>query len=147
MAFGCAHLESGRSPELEVQRRNQLETIIKKSFITDSRVLNRNQYDWQSHDVKVIFGDLNFRNIQELTLEAAVRLVEQDDIESLQNYDEYITFSRLPDYKRGILKNYKEGTLTFGPTYKYLMKTNTYDLRRFPSYTDRILFEMPHDLP
>lgn len=65
LTFGCAHLESGRSTELEQIRRNQLEAIITKSFVND-RGLNRNAYDWQSHDIKVIFGDLNFRNIQSL---------------------------------------------------------------------------------
>jgi hypothetical protein len=46
-----------------------------------------------------------------------------------------------------LLRNYREGTITFGPTYKYIMKTDEYDLNRMPAYTDRILFESVHDLP
>ena len=127
-------------------RRNQLEAIITKSFVND-RGLNRNKYDWQSHDIKVIFGDLNFRNIQSLEFDQAIRLLEQDDIQSLQNFDEYIAFQKQPKAKRGILQNYQEGTLTFAPTYKFHVKTNDYDMKRFPSYTDRILFESVHALP
>jgi len=36
--------------------------------------------------------------------------------------------------------------MTFRPTYKFLIKTNDYDLNRFPSYTDRILFESVHEM-
>jgi hypothetical protein len=45
------------------------------------------------------------------------------------------------------LKNYREGTITFAPTYKYLVKTNDYDYNREPAYTDRILFENLYDMP
>ena len=38
------------------------------------------QYNWQSHDIKVIFGDLNFRNTVNLENEQAAKLIEQDDI-------------------------------------------------------------------
>ena len=54
---------------------------------------------------------------------------------------------RLPKDQKGILANYREGTITFGPTYKYQIKTNTYDLKRMPAYTDRILFESVHEMP
>ncbi len=49
--------------------------------------------------------------------------------------------------QKGILCNYKEGTLTFAPTYKFKIKEEEYDDKREPSYTDRILFESIHDLP
>jgi hypothetical protein len=45
------------------------------------------------------------------------------------------------------LGNYKEGTITFAPTYKFKIKQDIYDEKREPSYTDRILFESIHDLP
>lgn len=43
--------------------------------------------------------------------------------------------------------HYREGTLTFGPTYKYFVKTNEYNFKRQPAYTDRIIFEAAHDQP
>jgi len=54
---------------------------------------------------------------------------------------------REPKLKKGVLRHYKEGTMTFRPTYKFIVKTNEYDWNRFPSYTDRILFESVHPLP
>ena len=45
------------------------------------------------------------------------------------------------------MRNYKEGVITFSPTYKYLIKTNEFDWNRSPAYCDRILFESVHDLP
>lgn len=52
-----------------------------------------------------------------------------------------------PRSAKGILKHYREGIMTFRPTYKFITKTSDYDLARFPSYTDRILFEGIYDLP
>lgn len=62
-------------------------------------------------------------------------------------YDEFIRFQKTPKSKKGALRNYKEGVITFTPTYKYLVKTNEYDWKRMPAYTDRIIFEAIHDLP
>lgn len=146
MTFANCHLESGQASGLEVNRRLQLEQIIKTAYINE-RGTNMLQYNWQSHDIKVIFGDLNFRNTINLDAEKAAKLLEQDDIQSLQYYDEFLTFSRLPKNQRGLLRNYKEGVITFSPTYKYLVKTNEFDWNRSPAYCDRILFESVHDLP
>lgn len=105
------------------------------------------QYSWQSHDIKVFFGDMNFRNLMNLEMETAMKLIEQDDIQSLQFYDEFVNFQQAPKVKKGILRNYKEGTITFAPTYKFHMGTSDYDWSRMPAYCDRILFESVHDLP
>ena len=48
------------------------------------------QYNWQSHDIKVIFGDLNFRNTVNLDMDRAMKLISQDDIQTLQGYDEWV---------------------------------------------------------
>jgi hypothetical protein len=37
--------------------------------------------------------------------------------------------------------------MTFRPTYKFIIKTNEYDLSRIPAYTDRILFESLYKMP
>jgi len=62
LCFACCHLESGRSPELELYRRKQLIKTINNAFIKE-RGTNMKQYSWNTHDIKVIFGDLNFRSI------------------------------------------------------------------------------------
>ena len=82
-----------------------------------------------------------------LDMETANKLIEQGDIQSLQFYDEFVNFMKAPKVKKGILRNYKEGTITFAPTYKYHMGTNDYDWSRQPAYCDRILFESLHDQP
>ena len=146
MTFAAAHLESGRGEGHDAARRNMLETIIKNSYINE-RGTNMSWYAWQSHDIKVIFGDLNFRPTLALDEEQCHRLVEQDDIQSLQYYDEFIQFMNQPKHKKGLLRHYKEGTITYGPSYKYIIKTNEYDPKRMPAYTDRILFESIHDTP
>lgn len=104
------------------------------------------KFEWKSHDMKVIFGDLNFRLVHTAEVEHALRLLEQEDIASLQFFDEYVSFQKNSNQKGG-LKHYKEGTMTFKPTYKFVMKTNEYDLNRVPAYTDRILFESIHRMP
>lgn len=72
-------MESGEKTGLETQRRDQLEYIIKNAFISE-RGTNMAQYDWQKHDIKLIFGDLNFRNFGKLSQGEIMRLIEQNDI-------------------------------------------------------------------
>jgi len=40
------------------------------------RGANMQQYDWQSHDIKIIFGDLNFRNIGSLDQQKQQKLIQ-----------------------------------------------------------------------
>lgn len=61
LAFACTHLDSGQVLGMDVQRRQQLENIIRNIFVNE-RGTNMSKYNWNSHDVKLIFGDLNFRN-------------------------------------------------------------------------------------
>ena len=75
LCFACCHLESGRSEKLQETRRGQIETLIQKSFMKERGTANQ-KYDWQSHDVKIIFGDLNFRTTLDLQEEKCQQLVE-----------------------------------------------------------------------
>lgn len=68
LTFACCHLESGQLSGQDVNRRQQMEQIIKTAYINE-RGTNMLQYNWQSHDIKVIFGDLNFRNTVHLEVE------------------------------------------------------------------------------
>ena len=74
LAFACCHLESGRSIELEQTRRKHISKIINNSFVKE-RGTNMSKYSWNSHQIKVIFGDLNFRSTEELSLENAIKLL------------------------------------------------------------------------
>jgi hypothetical protein len=148
MTFGCCHLESGQGNGLDVHRRKQLEKVIKNCYVNE-RGTNMQKYKWESHDVKVFFGDLNFRYVTDIELEEEKisKLIQQGDIMSLIQYDEFINFLKLPKNQKGLLRNYKEGTITFTPTYKYHLQSNDFDWKRVPAYTDRILYESVHELP
>ncbi|CAF1175052.1 unnamed protein product [Rotaria sordida] len=75
-----------------------------------------NQYQWNINDHNGIFffGDLNYR-------------------QTVTNQDELIE-------KTNILKTYSESDIKFPPTYKFKANSNSYDLSRRPSWTDRILY-------
>ena len=118
LAFACCHLESGHSIEVEKLRRNQLEQVIRTSFINE-RGTNMFKYSWRYHDIKVIFGDLNFRLSQDVTSETALKCLELGDFQKLQAFDEFVKFRGLNRKKKGLLGTYTEGTITFPPTYKY----------------------------
>lgn len=62
LAYSCCHLDSGHSNEFIQTRRKQLEKIIANSFVNE-RWTNMKMYEWKSHDIKLIFGDMNFRFI------------------------------------------------------------------------------------
>ena len=57
--------------------------------------------------------------------------------------DDYWKFDQLNMFKEELIKyNIKESEISFFPTYKYIKKTNSYNLlKREPSWTDRILFK------
>lgn len=50
-------------------------------------------------------------------------------------YDEFKAVQQ--DFK--VMKDFKEGSLIFDPTYKYLYNSSQYDPNRVPAWTDRIL--------
>ena len=68
-------------------------------------------------------------------------MIDQGDFMALQQNDEFVQFMRKPPEAKGLLRDYTEGKITFFPTYKFKVKENRYDDKRYPAYTDRILFE------
>ena len=89
------------------------------------------------HDVKVLFGNLNFR----IGLEPAqiyAGLEERNYADLLQS-DELVQFREKTDP----LREYTEGGVTFPPTFKYCKKSHTYDRTkndRPPAWCDRVLY-------
>jgi hypothetical protein len=59
----------------------------------------------------------------------------QTYLSALLQKDEYYLNNRT-----GILSLYKEGSIYFLPTYKYVKKEKIYDTKRTPSWCDRVLF-------
>lgn len=90
-----------------------------------------------SHQVRVYFGDLNFRiNMKRTDI---LQAIKDKDYNRLMAADEL--------YRNGmshpILKTCQEGQLLFDPTYKYDFAKQDYDTSpkyRSPAWTDRVLF-------
>jgi hypothetical protein len=87
-------------------------------------------------DYVVLMGDLNYR--LGLPFEDAVSLIEEP------NYRALMCFDQLTEAKDGNpeLAKLEESTITFPPTYKFDVGTDTYDsapTHRVPSFTDRVL--------
>ena len=90
-----------------------------------------------SHQVRVYFGDLNFRiNMKRTDI---LQAIKDKDYNRLMAADEL--------YRNGmshsILKTCQEGQLLFDPTYKYDFAKQDYDTsakKRSPAWTDRVLY-------
>jgi len=105
---------------------------IEDSHASDS-ILNSELFDgifW--------FGDLNFRISQPSTL------LKESIQDNTYDIREFVKCDQLTNYMRlgRCFPGYKEGKITFLPTYKFQINTSNYDniIERVPSYTDRILY-------
>lgn len=129
------HLCSGATKSNEYDRAQMLEYIINQGYKGERGTQYQN-YEVLNHDVKVFFGDLNFRI--DMPRSDVVKAIRDKNYTALMRKDElYRTGMSHP-----ILKNCKEGQLLFDPTYKYDYGKLTYEStkQRTPSWTDRVLF-------
>ncbi|KUI66736.1 Inositol-1,4,5-trisphosphate 5-phosphatase 1 [Cytospora mali] len=93
------------------------------------------------HDTVIWLGDFNYRI--GLTWEKAMDLVKQRDLESLYANDQL----NLQMVAGLSFPFYSEARITFMPTYKFDIGTDTYDSSeksRIPAWTDRILRKGPN---
>ena len=90
-------------------------------------------------DVSFFLGDYNFRlNFDLITSEI---LVNGKMYSILLSEDEFLVKSK--ELYLDTFTNFKEGKITFGPTYKIKQEPNLqyqFDESHIPCYTDRILF-------
>jgi hypothetical protein len=87
------------------------------------------------HDLKVYFGDLNFR-LEEYGVDRIYKLIEAGDWTELKKKDEFYVYRS----KEELLRTFNEGPITFPPTYKYQIGTSQYNRERIPAYTDRVFW-------
>ncbi|KAJ3055090.1 hypothetical protein HK097_011532, partial [Rhizophlyctis rosea] len=91
------------------------------------------------HENIVWSGDLNYR--LDLPREQVIQLVDQRKWENLWEYDQLLQqMSTNPSFG---LRGFREGPLSFAPTFKYDPGTDRYDTsekRRIPAWCDRILY-------
>nr|XP_033793075.1 synaptojanin-2 isoform X1 [Geotrypetes seraphini] len=126
--FVCSHLTAGQN---QVKERNEdyKEITQKLSF-----PMGRNIF---SHDYIFWCGDFNYR--LDLTYEEVFYYIKRQDWKKLLEYDQL----QLQKASGKIFKDFYEGTIHFGPTYKYDVGSEAYDTSekcRTPAWTDRVLW-------
>lgn len=130
------HLEAHVGRENSQKRFQQLNEIYHELFKQERGTIHQ-FYDMKQHDVKVIFGDLNFRLNSDIDFPKCVDMIQNGDIKELIKRDDlYIYGGGDP-----LIRNFMEGALLFAPTYKYLCGTNVYDKDRIPAWCDRVLWQ------
>lgn len=126
--FICSHFTAGHT---QVKERNEdyKEITQKLSF-----PLGRNVF---SHDYVFWCGDFNYR--LDLTYEEVFYFIKRQDWKKLFEFDQL----QLQKSNGKIFKDFYEGTIHFGPTYKYDLGSEAYDTSekcRTPAWTDRVLW-------
>ncbi|KAL7945412.1 Endonuclease/exonuclease/phosphatase [Trichoderma barbatum] len=92
------------------------------------------------HELCILNGDLNYR-IDTMSRDTVVKAVEQNNLGKLLERDQLLVARRRNPALR--LRSFEELPITFAPTYKYDVGTDTYDTsekRRSPAWCDRVLF-------
>lgn len=100
-----------------------------------SRSSNSGPSTLQHFDSVIWMGDFNYRI--STTQGNVVNMMIENDL-----YDQMVANDQL-SLERQIKRvafGYSEGALTFAPSYKVLVNTDTYDEKRSPAWTDRILY-------
>ncbi|XP_020852271.1 phosphatidylinositol 4,5-bisphosphate 5-phosphatase A isoform X2 [Phascolarctos cinereus] len=115
----------------------------KENFMT---ILNMQQFEGPmangilDHDIVFWFGDLNFR-IENYDLRFVKFAIDSNQLQKLWEKDQL----NMAKGSWPVLKGFQEGPLTFAPTFKFDVGTNSYDTsakKRKPAWTDRILWKI-----
>jgi len=134
----AAHVE-------EFERRNQdyMDICTRMSFTTMERPDADTMPAFgakriKDHDMVFWLGDLNYR-LSDLDCQEVKELLTEGNYGLLQEQDQFI----IQRQQRRVFIGYKEGDITFPPTYKYDPGTSDWDSSeksRPPAWTDRILW-------
>lgn len=136
--FMNCQLESGVTYDLIKRRQWMLNEICNYSFKQERGTIHQ-FYDVHQHDVKVIFGDLNFRLLPEvLDFDNLNHTIRQQNFAELLKKDEFLATRE----KDSLLRQFAEGPITFAPTFKYICGTSTYDRGAIPGWCDRVLWSV-----
>lgn len=92
-----------------------------------------------AHNEIIFLGDLNFR-IDQLSPEQIQDKIIDGSVASRQSLLARDQLNQVREEKSAF-GPFNEQTITFWPTFKFKPGTSNYDLKRKPSYTDRILFK------
>lgn len=116
------------------QRNNHYKSIMAKTLYA-----NCTNVAIDDHRYTICFGDFNYR-IDNLEMAKIKELVESEDYDKLLENDQMMK-NRSEGH---CFDAYNEEKISFAPTYKYDLNSNTFDSsskQRHPAYTDRVLWK------
>ena len=123
-AFVNGHFMSGESNEKNEGRLKEIHDLLQNEH-------NKNMLPVVDHHYYFLIGDFNFR--VELTPEECNELISKRDIDKIIQSEQFSqSKTKFP---------FKEGKICFLPTYKLGTSINEYNLKKTPSYCDRIFYK------
>lgn len=129
----AAHVE-------EFERRNQdFHDICSR---TNFHQANQPPKSIKDHDQIYWLGDLNYR-ITELDHAVVKRFLDENNLQAILDWDQL----KRQHASHNVFSGYKEGQITFRPTYKYDPGTDNWDSsekNRAPAWCDRIFWKGDH---
>ncbi|KAG6527110.1 hypothetical protein ZIOFF_009203 [Zingiber officinale] len=142
--FVCSHLTSGEKEGDELRRNSDVIEILRKTkFPRVQKVFDdKSPETILDHDRIIWLGDLNYRIA--LSYQSAKALVEMHNWRALLQRDQL----RIEQRCGRVFQGWKEGRISFPPTYKYSNNSDRYagedihrkEKRRTPAWCDRILW-------
>ncbi|KAF2279934.1 DNase I-like protein [Westerdykella ornata] len=147
VCFINCHLAAGQTQTMH--RNNDVATIMEASALPP----NRSPSDCAAffvgggdgsmildHEICILNGDLNYR-IDAMPRNTVIDAVNQGNLKKLLERDQLlVSKKRNPGFR---LRAFHEAPITFAPTYKYDVGTDTYDTsekKRSPAWCDRLLY-------
>jgi endonuclease/exonuclease/phosphatase family metal-dependent hydrolase len=130
LCFVTAHLAAGFSNYEE--RNRDYRTIAQGLRFQRNRSID-------DHDSVIWFGDFNYRI--GLSNEKVRAYIDRGDLDTLFDNDQ-LYIQRTRSNIHDVFDHYDESKITFLPTYKFDIGTDTYDTSdkaRIPAWTDRVL--------
>ncbi|CAN1235238.1 Type IV inositol polyphosphate 5-phosphatase 3, partial [Linum perenne] len=138
LCFICTHLTSGEKEGDEIKRNADVHEIHKRTNFRSVAAVGLPK-SISDHERIVWLGDLNYRI--NLSYEKTRELIADKQFSALAEYDQLTR-----EFRKGrVFDGWREGTLTFPPTYKYEFNSSRYcgedpkAGRRTPAWCDRIL--------
>ncbi|KAF3927256.1 Synaptojanin-1 [Dactylellina cionopaga] len=147
VCFVNCHLAAGQSGTRS--RNNDIADILEASNLTVETDPNIRAYSFVGggdgsrildHEICILNGDLNYR-IEHSHRDNVINTIRNGDFEKLLDRDQLlIERKKNPGFR---LRSFQEAPITFAPTYKYDVGTDTFDSsekKRIPSWCDRVLY-------
>ncbi|KHJ32529.1 putative endonuclease exonuclease phosphatase [Erysiphe necator] len=147
MCFVNCHLAAGQSGTRD--RNADITAILEASILPpendrtirlDSFIGGGDGTMILDHEICIVNGDLNYR-IDTMSRDTVINAVKSKNINKLLERDQLIASKKKNPWFK--LRAFQELPITFTPTYKYDIGTDTYDTsekKRCPAWCDRILY-------